>query len=74
MQWQMNRKPALRAEVNHQQRTVTLQLKVSRNDHWNATVKSLDPEEQSMMVMTKLDINVPFSPPGNSGGVTLSDL
>jgi hypothetical protein len=53
MQWQITRDPALRAEVNSLQRSVTRRLNEWRNDQWIATLESLDPEDQSLWRMTK---------------------
>jgi hypothetical protein len=44
---QLTREPALKAEVNRLQRAVTRWLNKWRNDQWNATLESLDPEDQS---------------------------
>jgi hypothetical protein len=41
---QITRNPALKAEVNRLQRSVTSQL----NDRWSNTLESLDPEDQSL--------------------------
>jgi len=35
--------PALRAEINRLQRSVTCQLNVWRNNWWSVTTESLDP-------------------------------
>jgi thiaminase len=51
--WQITRDPALRDEVNHLQRTVTHLLNERSNDHWSATLESLNPEDQSLWRMTK---------------------
>jgi hypothetical protein len=47
-QWQLTRDPALKAEVNRLQRSVTLQLQECRNDQWRDTL-----EDQSLWGMTK---------------------
>jgi hypothetical protein len=39
-QWQVNRDPALKTEVNHLQRSVICLLNEWRNDQWSATIKS----------------------------------
>jgi hypothetical protein len=57
-QWQVNRDPALKAEVNRLQRSVTRRLEW-RNDQWSATLESLDPEDQSLWKMTKRVMRVP---------------
>ena len=68
-QWQITRDPALKAEVNRLQRSVTHQLNEWRNDQWNATLESLDPEDQSLWRMTQRVIRVPTtSPPGHPRG------
>jgi hypothetical protein len=62
--WQVIRDPALKAEVNHLQRSVTRRFNEWRNDQWNATLESLDPEDQSLWRMTKRVMKVPTpSPP-----------
>jgi hypothetical protein len=50
-QWQLTRDPALKAEVNRLQRSVTLQLQEWRNDQWSDTMESLHPEDQSLWRM-----------------------
>ena len=73
-QWQVNRNHALRAEVNLLYRSVTRRISEWRNDQWNATPESLDPEDQSLWRMTKWVMRVPTpSPPGHPGGIALSD-
>jgi hypothetical protein len=42
-QWQITRDPALKAEVNRLQRSVTHKLNEWRNDQWSGTLESLDP-------------------------------
>jgi hypothetical protein len=44
-QWQITRDPALKADVNRLQRSVTQQLNEWRNDQWSGTLESLDPED-----------------------------
>jgi anti-sigma factor RsiW len=44
-QWHITRDPAMKAEVNRLQRSVTHQLNEWRNDQWSSTLESLDPEE-----------------------------
>ena len=68
--WQVTRDPALKAEVNRLQRSVTRWLNEWRNDQWSATVESLHPEDQSPLRMTKRVMRVPtpfpiWSPRGN---------
>jgi hypothetical protein len=75
LQWQITRDPALKAEVNHLQPSVTHQLNEWRNDQWSGTLESLDPEDQSLRKMTRRVMTVPTpSPPlVTPGGTTLSD-
>jgi len=62
-QWQIARDPALKAEVNRLQRSVTRRLEW-RNDQWGATLESLGPDDQSPWRMTKRVMSVPtLSPP-----------
>jgi hypothetical protein len=72
---QITRNPALKAEVNSLQRSVTRRLNEWRNDQWSATLQSLDPEDQSLWRMTKRVMRVPTpSPPlVTPGGIALSD-
>jgi hypothetical protein len=72
---QITRDPALKAEVNRLQRSVTRRLNEWKNDQWSATPESLDPEDQSFWRMTKRVMRVPTpSPPlVNPGGIALSD-
>jgi hypothetical protein len=69
---QVTRDPALKAEVNRLQGSVTKRLNEWRNDQWNATLESGRPvaveddqtgDESSYFV----------SPPVTPGGVALSD-
>jgi hypothetical protein len=46
--WQVTRVPALKAEVNRLQRSVTRRLKELRNDQRSATRECLDHEDQSL--------------------------
>jgi hypothetical protein len=63
-QWQVTRDPALRAEVNRIQMSVTARLKNWREDHWSTTLDSLNPEDQSLWKMTKRVMRLPnLSPP-----------
>jgi hypothetical protein len=53
---------------------VTRRLNEWRNDQWSATLESLDPEDQSLWRMAKRLMRVPTSsPPGQPGGIALSD-
>ena len=71
--WQVTRDPALRAEVNRLQRSVTRRLNEWRNDQWSTTLESLDPEDQSLWRMTKRVMRVPTpSPPWSPRGELLS--
>jgi hypothetical protein len=74
-QWRITRDPALKAEVNRLQRSVTHQLNEWRNDQWSGTLESLDPEDQSLWKMTRQVMRVPTpSPPLVSpGGTALCD-
>jgi hypothetical protein len=74
-QWQISRDPALKAEVNRLQRSVTHQLNEWRNDQWSGALESLEPEDQSLRKMTRQVMRVPTpSPPlVTPGGTTLSD-
>jgi hypothetical protein len=60
--WQVTRDPALRAEVNRLQRSVTRRLEW-RNDQWSATLESLDPEDQSLWRITGDESSYSVSPP-----------
>jgi hypothetical protein len=70
--WQVTRDPALKAEVNRLQRSLTRRLNEWRKNQWSATLESLDPEDQSLWRTTKLLIRVPtpshalFTPGGNA--------
>jgi hypothetical protein len=57
--WQVTRDPALKAEINLLQRSVTHRLNEWRNDQWSATLESLDPEDQSLWMMTEGVMGVP---------------
>ena len=74
-EWQIIRDPALKAEVNRLQRSVTFRPNEWRNDQWSATLESLDPEDQSLWRITKRMMRVPTpSPPlVTPGGIALSD-
>ena len=68
--WQVTRVPVLKAEVNRPQRSVTRRLNEWRNDQCNATLESLEPEDQSLWRMTKRLMRVPtqFLPTGRPEG------
>jgi hypothetical protein len=70
--WQVTRDPALKAEVNRLQRTVSHKLIEWRNDQWSATLESLHPKNRSLWRMTKRVMRVPTpSPPGSPRGEPL---
>ena len=70
----MTRDPALRAEVNRLQRSVTRRLNEWRNDQWSTTLESLDPEDQSLWRMTKRVMRIPTpSTPWSPRGELLSE-
>ena len=74
-QWQVTRDPALKAEVNHLQRSLTSRLNEWRNDQWSAMLESLDPEDQSLWRMTKRVMRVPTpSTPWLPRGESLSQI
>ena len=56
--WQITRDPALKAEVNRLQFSVTCRLNDWRNDQSSATFESLHPEDQSLWRMTKRVMSV----------------
>jgi hypothetical protein len=62
-------------EVNHLQRSVTNRLNEWRNDQWGATLKSLNPEDQSLwrMSMRVMRVTTPLPPLVTPGGIALSD-
>jgi hypothetical protein len=74
-QWQLTGDPAIKAEVNRLQRSVTLQLQEWRNDQWSDTLEALHPEDQPLWRMTKRVMRVTTSTPPlvTPGGITLSD-
>ena len=47
-QYQITRDPALKADVNSLQRSMTHQLNKWRNDQWNKMLEMLDPKDQSL--------------------------
>jgi hypothetical protein len=70
--WQVTKDPALKAEVNRLQRSVTRRLNERRNDQRSATPESLIPEDQSLWRMTKRVMIVPTpSPLVFLGGIAL---
>jgi len=74
-QWQITMSPALKAEINHLQRSVTTHLNEWRNDRWSDTLESLDPDDQSLRKMSRRVMRIPTpSPPlVTPGGLALSD-
>jgi hypothetical protein len=71
--WQITREPALKAEVNRLQRSVTNRLNEWRNGQWGAALESLNPEDQSLWRMTKRLMRVPNpTPPWSHRGESLS--
>jgi hypothetical protein len=73
--WQVTRDPALKAEVNRQQRSVSHKLIEWRNDQWSATLESLHPEDQSLWRLTKrvMTVPTPSRPLVTPAGTALSD-
>jgi hypothetical protein len=73
-QWKITRDPALKAEVNRLQRSVTTHLNEWRNDRWSDTLESLDPEDQSLWKVTRRVMRIP-TPPSlvTPGGLALSE-
>jgi hypothetical protein len=62
--WQVSKDPALKAQVNRLQRSVSYRLNEWRNEQWSDTLKSLDSEDQSLWKMAKRVMRVPTpSPP-----------
>ena len=51
--------PALKAEVNNLQRSVTRRLNEWRNEQWSKTLESLNPEDQTLRRVTKRVMRVP---------------
>jgi hypothetical protein len=74
-QWQITRDPALKAQINRLQRSVTWQLNEQRNDQWIDTLESLGSEDQSLRKMTKRVMRVPTASPQLQvpGELALSD-
>ena len=73
--WQVTRNPALKAEFNRQQRSVTRWLNEWRNDQWSAKLESLHPEDQSLWRMTKrvMRVPTPSAPWSPRGVIALSE-
>ena len=72
---QITRDPALKAEVNRLQRSVTRMLNEWRKEQWSATLESLDSEDQSLWRITKrvMRFHTP-SPPCSPQGESLSQI
>ena len=71
-QWQITRDPALKAEVNRLQRSVTRRLNEWRNDQWSATLESRGPiavEDDQAGDESSYTISPMVTP----GGIALSD-
>jgi hypothetical protein len=69
-QWQVTRDPALKAQVNGLQRSVTYRLNEWRNEQWRDTLESLDSEDQSLWLMTRRVMHFPLLRPLASAGWT----
>jgi hypothetical protein len=74
-QWQITRDPALKAQNNRLQRSVTWQQNDWRNGQWSDALESLCSDDQSLWKMTRRVMRFPTpSPPlQGPGGVALSD-
>jgi hypothetical protein len=74
-QWKLTRDPALKAQVNRLQRSVTYRLNEWRNEQLSDTLESLDSADQSLWKITNWVMRVPTpSPPLQvTGGLALSD-
>ena len=72
-QWEITRDPALKAEDNRLQRSVTNQLNEWGNDRWS-NMENLDREDPSLWKMTRRQIRIPTpSPPlVTPGGLAFS--
>ena len=66
--WQVTRDPALKAEVNRLQRSVTRHLNEWRNDRWCTTLESVNLENQSLSRMTKRVMRNPTTSPLDQPG------
>jgi hypothetical protein len=58
-QWQITRDPALKAQINRLQRSVTWRLNEWRTGQWSDALESLCSEDQSLWKMTKRVMRVP---------------
>jgi hypothetical protein len=74
-QWQVTRDPALKAQINRLQRSVTYRLNEWRYEPWSDTLESLDSEDQSLWKTTKrvMRVRTPSSPLQAPGGLGLLD-
>jgi hypothetical protein len=74
-QWQITRDPALKAQMNRLQRSVTWQMNEWRNGQWNEALESLCCVEQSLCKIKKRVMRVPTPSPLFEGPsvVALSD-
>jgi hypothetical protein len=65
----------MKADVNRLHLSVTHQLKEWRNGQWSGTLESLDPEDQSLLKLTRRVMSVPTpSPPLiTPSGIAISD-
>jgi hypothetical protein len=67
-QWQIISDPALKAEVNRLQRSVTQLLYEWRNHQWIDTLEAPDPVDQLLWRMTKSVMTVTSLSPGHPAG------
>jgi hypothetical protein len=69
------RDPALKAQINRLQRSVTWHLNLSRNDQHSYTLETLGSEDKLLWKMTKRVMRVRTPSPHfkGQGGVALSD-
>jgi hypothetical protein len=74
-QWHIKTDPALKAEINRLQRSVTWQLNEWRNDQRSGSLESLGGEDHSLWKMTKrlMRVPTPSRPLLVPGGLALSD-
>ena len=75
MQWKITLDPALTAEVNRLQKSVTRRLNEWSNDQWSARHEAICPEDQSLWQMTKwvMSVPTPTLPLVTPGKLVLSD-
>jgi hypothetical protein len=73
-QWQITTDPALKAQINRLQRSVTWQLNEWRNDQWSVAPESLGSEDQSLWKMKRvMRVPTPSPPLQVPEGLALSD-